>query len=124
MAICTHPTKPGRVYVGGAAISTGTGWNAAIYRCETAVTPMTSTLIGEGVHSDVHVLKVGPALTGAPKNDVWVGCDGGVFTSPADGDAGTFLPRNDGLAVLEPGYVASHPSNPGIVAAGFQDNGT
>ena len=51
----------------------------------------------------------------------WVGCDGGLFRSDADGDSGTFANRNDGLAVMQPGYVASHPTNPGIVAAGFQD---
>jgi hypothetical protein len=55
---------------------------------------------------------------------VWIGCDGGLFRSDSDGDPSTFSNRNDGLAVLQPGYVASHPTNPGIVGAGFQDNGT
>ena len=70
-------------------------------------------------------MRVGPAGPSDPtKRTVWVGCDGGLFRSDADGDAGTFANRNDGLAVLQPGYVASHPTNPGIVVAGFQDNGT
>jgi hypothetical protein len=124
MCIAAHPTA-GQIYVGGAAISTSTGWNGAIYRCQIAGTTATPTPIGEGVHPDVHVLRVGPAAPSQPtKKTVWVGCDGGLFRSDADGDVGTFANRNDGLAVLQPGYVASHPTNPGIVAAGFQDNGT
>ena len=125
MCIAAHPTTAGRIYVGGAAVSTSTGWNGAFYRCEIAGTTATPTLIGEGVHSDVHIVRIGPAAPGQPgQRTVWVGCDGGLFRSDADGDAGTFSNRNDGLAVLQPGYVASHPTNPGIVAAGFQDNGT
>jgi hypothetical protein len=125
MCIAAHPSMAGLIYVGGAAISTSTGWNGSIYRCQIAGTAATPTLIGEGVHPDVHVLRVGPAAPSQPTmRTVWVGCDGGLFRSDSDGDAGTFANRNDGLAVLQPGYVASHPTNPGIVAAGFQDNGT
>jgi hypothetical protein len=125
MCIAAHPSTAGQIYVGGAAVSTSTGWNGAVYRCQIAGTAATPTLIGEGVHSDVHIIRVGPAAPSQPsKRTVWIGCDGGLFRSDSDGDAGTFANRNDGLAVLQPGYVASHPTNPGIVAAGFQDNGT
>jgi len=125
MCIAVHPTVAGRLYVGGAAASTPTGYNGAIYRCELAGTTLTPTLIGEGTHPDVHVLRVGPIGPPVPAaHTVWVGCDGGLFRSDSDGDPNTFVNRNDGLAVLQPGYVASHPTNPGIVVAGFQDNGT
>ena len=125
MCITVHPDVPSRIYVGGAAVKIDGEYNGAIYRCETTASAVTPTLIGEGVHSDVHVLRVGPkADNTATDRTVWVGCDGGVFRSDAGGDAKTFRSRNDGLAVLEPGYVASHPTNAGIVAAGFQDNGT
>jgi hypothetical protein len=128
MCIAVHPTVPGRLYVGGAAVKTTTGYNGAIYRCELAGTVLTPTMIGEGVHPDVHVLRVSPTAPPPPpppaSHDVWAGCDGGLFHSDSDGDPGTFVNCNDGLAVLEPGYVASHPTNPGIVVAGFQDNGT
>jgi hypothetical protein len=125
MCITTHPTVAGRIYVGGAVVQNGIVYDAAIYRCDTATVPMAPVYVGLGVHSDVHVLRVGPVVTAnAPKREVWVGCDGGLFHSNADGDNGTFVPRNDGLAVLEAGYVASHPTNPGVVAVGFQDNGT
>lgn len=125
MCIAAHPTTPGRVYIGGAAASTSTGYNGAIYRCETTATAVTPTMIGEGTHADVHILRVGPSPSGpGGKRAVWTGTDGGVFRSDADGDPGTFVARNDGLAVLQPGFVANHPTNPGIVVAGFQDNGT
>ncbi len=124
MCIAVHPDITDRVYVGGAAVSIDNQWNGAIYRCETTTSAATPTLIGEGVHSDVHVLRVGPRPSGTTKRAVWVGCDGGVFRSDEDGDPRTFRNRNDGLAVLEPGFIACHPTNAGIVAAGFQDNGT
>jgi len=125
MCITTHPTVAGRVYIGGATVSTSTGWNGAIYRCETTATAVTPTLIGEGTHADVHVLRVGGVSpTDGTKRVVWAGTDGGLFRSDADGDPGTFTNRNDGLAVLQPGWIANHPTNPGIVVAGFQDNGT
>ena len=125
MCIAVHPTVAGRIYVGGAAAGTSSGWNGAIYRCEASGTTLTPTMIGEGTHSDVHVLRVGPPPpSDATKHTVWTGTDGGIFRSDADGDAGTFVNRNDGVAVLQPGFIANHPTNPGIVVAGFQDNGT
>jgi hypothetical protein len=125
MCIAAHPTTAGQVYVGGAAISISDEWNGAVYRCDISGTKATPKLIGDGVHADDHVIRIGPAAPTQPgKRTVWIGCDGGLFRSDSDGDSGTFVNRNDGLAVLQPGYVASHPTNPGIVAAGFQDNGT
>jgi hypothetical protein len=125
MAIAADPSVAGRVFIGGATVSTPTGYNAALYRCDTKDGKAHPTLIGEGVHADVHALRVWPAPPAtAAKHTVWVGCDGGLFRSDSDGDPGSFADSNDGLAVLEPGFVASHPTNPGIVVAGFQDNGT
>jgi hypothetical protein len=125
MCIAAHPTVAGRVYVGGSGLTTSGEWNAALYRCETTATACTATLIGVGVHADEHMIRVGPAAPTVPtKRTLWVGCDGGIFRSESDGDPGSFVARNDGLAVLEPGFVASHPTNAGLLAAGFQDNGT
>ncbi len=125
MCIEVHPTVAGRIYIGGAAASTPSGWNGAIYRCDTTATDVNPTMIGEGTHSDVHVLRAGPPPPDQPtKHTLWTGTDGGLFRSDADGDPGTFVNRNDGVAVLQPGFIANHPTNPGIVVAGFQDNGT
>lgn len=125
MCVTVHPTVAGRVFIGGSAVDVGGQWNGAIYRCETTATAITTaTMVGEGVHADVHVVRVGGPGADPTKRTVLVGCDGGMFRSESEGDPRTFTPQNDGLAVLEPGYVASHPTNAGIVAAGFQDNGT
>jgi hypothetical protein len=128
MCVAVHPTVAGRIYIGGAAESTSTGYNGAIYRWNTTAAsapPTNPAMIGEGTHSDVHVLRVGPPPPGQPtKRTVWAGTDGGMFRSDSDGDPGTFVNRNDGLAVLQPGFVANHPTNPGVAVAGFQDNGT
>ncbi|PZR93411.1 MAG: hypothetical protein DLM67_13710 [Candidatus Nephthysia bennettiae] len=132
MCIALHPALPLRLYVGGAASGNPSiGYNGAIYRCTFAGTVLTATPIGKGTHPDVHVLRVGPVappevppLPAPPRHSMWVGCDGGVFRSSRDGDPDSFSATNDGLAVLQPGYVAAHPTNPGIVVAGFQDNGT
>ena len=124
MCIAAHPTVVGRVYLGGSIALISGVWNAALHRCETTATAVTPTLIGDGVHGDVHTLRLGPPGPDPARRTLWVGCDGGIFRSDADGDPSTFQPTHDGLAVLQPGYVASHPTNAGIVAAGFQDNGT
>ncbi|WP_187429771.1 hypothetical protein ROLI_015720 [Roseobacter fucihabitans] len=71
------------------------------------------TFIGEGIHPDVHaVTQAGTTL--------WVGCDGGVFRR----NGGVNQAMNAGLALAEPGYIASHPGLDGPVMAGTQDNGT
>ena len=124
IAIVAHPDAPERLFVGGSAVDVGGQWNAALYRLDITGTSANATMVGVGVHSDVHSIQMGPLDSGGTHRSVWVGCDGGVFRSVTDGAAGTFLPRNLGLATLEPGFVACHPTNDGIVAAGMQDNGT
>ncbi len=78
------------------------------------------TYIGNAVHADVHALRFVNAPGGV---ELWVGCDGGVFRSRRGGDRHTFTPCNGGLAVLECGYVTSHPTNDALVVSGTQDNG-
>lgn len=78
--------------------------------------------IGNNVHADVHsIVLPGPT---APNRQVWVGCDGGVYLSTRSGRVNTFASRATGLAVLQAGFVAPHPTSTHFVAAGFQDNGT
>lgn len=78
-------------------------------------------LIGNNVHADVHAIRLaGPS--GATRQ-VWVACDGGVFLSSQRGRCNTFLSRVTGLAVLEVGFVAQHPTSSHFVAIGCQDAG-
>jgi len=126
-----------RLYYGGSAFSpTGTGgWVASLWAVDVqaglavVAAPGLSTLadsatdaglIGNTVHSDVHVIR----LVGAPgSRTVWVGCDGGVFVSSVGGRAHSFASRGGGLATLEAGFVASHPLSGHTLAIGVQDNG-
>ncbi len=78
-------------------------------------------LIGNNVHADVH--RVVP-VTVAGDRHVWVGCDGGVYHSSQAGRVNSFASRCTGLAVLQPTFVAAHPTSHHFVASGFQDNGT
>jgi hypothetical protein len=136
LAITVHPDNKDIVVLGGAAVYADNQWSASIFKCTIAAaggglnagflptnqnTPANDpTFIGNGVHSDVHqlrFLKVGTDF------HMWVGCDGGVFRSRNSGNQYTFLASNSGLAVLEPGFVASHPESDAFVIVGAQDNG-
>ncbi|MEP7115784.1 MAG: hypothetical protein ABI862_21145, partial [Ilumatobacteraceae bacterium] len=125
ICLAVNPENPSQLFVGGSGLSTHGEWNAGLYSLSVSGDEVDPTLIGVGVHADVHIIRVGPRITSAqPPRSVWIGCDGGVFRSANDGNEGSFVTRNFELATLEPGYVACHPTNEGIVAAGMQDNGT
>jgi hypothetical protein len=85
------------------------------------------SFIGFGVHPDVHALRFVPIAGGGTQ--IWVACDGGIYRS-TQGDADnrvvkrTFASQNDGLATLQTGYVATHPSVEGYLLTGAHDNGT
>jgi hypothetical protein len=86
-----------------------------------AATPSAdATYRGLGVHADGHAIAFPSDGSATP---VWVGCDGGVFVS-ATGAAGTFQPRNVGIAITELGYLADWPTTDAAAFAGCQDNGT
>jgi hypothetical protein len=141
-AIAVHPTRPERLVLGGATESADREWSASLYLASVtgpaggnyqfgftagAGDPTAdASFIGNGVHPDVHCTRF-VAVPGA--TELWVGCDGGVFRSQ-QGDAdntavrNTFVSRNTGIASLECGYVATHPSVDGYTLAGTQDNGT
>jgi hypothetical protein len=129
LAIAVHPDNPNQIVVGGAALSINQLSNAALFRFNIVgqnsgfanqVHPeLDPTYIGAGVHPDIHqvqIVKVGGQF------HVWVACDGGVFRSP-DGTRDSFGARNTGLAILECGFVASHPESDAFVVTGAQDNG-
>jgi hypothetical protein len=86
-----------------------------------AATPSSdATYRGLGVHSDGHAIDFPSDGSATP---VWIGCDGGVFVSTT-GTAGTFQPRNVGLAITELGYLANWATTDAASLAGCQDNGT
>ncbi|HET6159920.1 MAG TPA: hypothetical protein VFE34_16360 [Dongiaceae bacterium] len=149
LAIAAHPDKPDEVILGGNAVQSeqtlkmvngkktfeGGEWSAALFRltitadggdftCNFDQTLQDypsnddKTYIGNNVHSDVHTVRFA-----AGGSHVWVGCDGGAYRSTQKGDSYTYIARNNGLAVIEAGYVANHPTCDGALIIGTQDNG-
>jgi hypothetical protein len=127
MAIAIAPDNLNRVYVGGAGVNLGGDWSAALYRLEVSAPgpegsfSATSAYIGDTVHADVHAL----AFTPGQPNQLWVGCDGGVFCSvqPPTGGPNVFAACNTGLATLMMISLAQHPTQAAVLFGGTQDNG-
>jgi hypothetical protein len=140
MAVAVDPTNADVVVLGGSAVEIS---NASLFKCTvqdpngsphlsydkandpTAAVPdgtagSDATFIGRGVHADVHGIRFSARGTGM---DLWVTCDGGVFRSTVGGANHTWQSRNNGLGVLEPGYLACHPTQESVVVVGTQDNG-
>jgi hypothetical protein len=132
IAVAVDPTRPDRVALAGSVLATTTPDGGAVsgdaaitfadvvpagavFRYGAAANPF--TMIGIGVHADVHDLKY--SNNG---NRLWAACDGGVFRSDNPTRPAGFYPRADGIAVVEPNFLGSHPQCEGFVAAGLQDN--
>jgi hypothetical protein len=130
LAIEVDPGAENRIYVGGSGIwlpGVNGEFAAAIYRCDVtppvgaaAITPCTQTHIARSVHADVHALRFRPGSS----QELWVGCDGGVFRT---GDAGatnvSFSSLNVGLATLTLTGLVAHPQEESWAFCGAQDNG-
>lgn len=80
-----------------------------------------SGLVGNGIHADVHAVRVVTLADGS--RHVWVTCDGGVYVSERGGRVNTFQSRGTGLAAIEAGFMAHHPTSSHYCALGAQDNG-
>jgi hypothetical protein len=142
LALAVAPDDVNRVYVGGAAVLSdgihdepngGGEWAAALYRCEISYSRRTkrytakATYIGGAIHADVHALVFAPG----DSNQLYVGCDGGVFysTQPAAdpeepaNQNGLFQPRNGGLATMTMNFLGLHPTEDAVFFCGTQDNG-
>jgi hypothetical protein len=142
-AIAVHPTRPERIIFAGQNIVVDGAQCAAMYlgnvtgpvggnfrfdfTSPAAHPERDDSFIGFGVHPDVHALRFVPIAGGGTQ--IWVACDGGIYRS-TQGDADnrvvkrTFASQNDGLATLQTGYVATHPSVEGYLLTGAHDNGT
>ncbi len=127
--LAVDPLNENTVYIGGSGVDQPAGdeFSAAIYRI--TVTPpaaaavstaSTSRLIGRRCHADVHALVMRPGSS----DELWVGCDGGVFwTGNARGTGNLFESRNTGLATLTLAGLTAHPTEETWAFAGAQDNG-
>ncbi|MDQ3248085.1 MAG: hypothetical protein M3Q45_02640, partial [Chloroflexota bacterium] len=140
LAIAVAPDDVNRLYIGGSIVlSDGIkpaawgDWSGSLYRCEITVNTQTknasaaATYIGGSIHGDLHTLVFAPG----DANQLWVGCDGGVFHSSkptvnpleAKHADGLFEARNTGLATLTMNYLSQHPTEEAVLFCGTQDNG-
>jgi photosystem II stability/assembly factor-like uncharacterized protein len=124
LAIAVDPVDATMLYVGGSYFDDNQTYPGSIWRCQVSnaggALSMTSVSIGTQTHADVHVLTHTP---GDP-NSLWATCDGGIFLNRDPRNSDNFAPRNIGLACLCPTFFAQHPTDPGILLCGLQDNGT
>ncbi|MEO5588052.1 MAG: hypothetical protein ABIS03_00600 [Gemmatimonadaceae bacterium] len=127
LAVTVHPDDSKTVVIAGAARLDDGDYSAEMFRLKIggtdALPTATPTFAGSGIHPDVHALEW--SGMSAATRQLWVGCDGGVFrraVTPA-GPLGVGEARNNGLATLQTGFVASHPRSEGHVISGLQDNG-
>ncbi len=124
LTIAVDPTDINLVYLGGSYADVqpfpGSVWRCAVQTSGTGYMVGASASIGTRAHADVHVLTHSP---GDP-DMLWCGCDGGVFLNRDPRGSGEFSSQNTGLACLCSNFIAQHPTDPGILFTGLQDNGT
>ena len=154
LTIAADPAVAGQLIIGGAALEvTANDWNAALWLVQVRAAGPTGwqlsftpppppppppalqpavetyngtqdpTYIGADVHPDVHCATWTTSQAVGARH-VWIGCDGGIYRSAAEGALHTFLARNTGIGSLQPGWIASNPASLHDIVIGTQDNGT
>jgi hypothetical protein len=124
LAIAVDPNAINRVYLGGSYAEVDP-FPASVWRADVQATGTTwrfanAASIGTHAHADVHVLVVTPD----DSDELWCGCDGGVFLNRDPSGTGEFASQNSGIACLCCNFIAQHPTDPHVLFTGLQDNGT
>jgi photosystem II stability/assembly factor-like uncharacterized protein len=124
LAMAVVPGNPDIIYIGGDSTSSypfsGNIERCLIQKSGASYKVKTAIPIGTHAHADIHTLVHTP---GDP-TELWCGCDGGVFLNRNPTGTGQFASQNSGLACLCTNFFAQHPTDPGVLLAGLQDNGT
>jgi hypothetical protein len=124
LAIAVDPVDGNLIYLGGSYANLDP-WPGSIWRCTitqqgTGYNVSASASIGTHAHADIHAL----VHTPDDANELWCGCDGGVFLNRDCKGAGEFSSQNNGLSSLCCNFIGQHPTDPNILFTGLQDNGT
>ncbi len=127
-ALAVDPNNVNTIYMGGSTTFISSQWSAEIRHG--AVTSsgagagltysVTATSIGGGAHADMHHL----VFTATSSTELWAATDGGLFRSNNAGSTASFEQRNVGLQTLTMNHMGQHPTEPAVIFAGAQDNGT
>ena len=124
LALAVDPADINRLYLGGSYTDTqpfpGSIWRADVKTSGAGFAFANARAIGTHAHADVHVLVHSPA----DPQELWCGCDGGVFLNRDPGGTGEFAGMNTGLSCLCSNFIAQHPTDPNILFTGLQDNGS
>ena len=124
VAIAIDPNNVNRVYLGGSYTNISP-YPGSVWRADVRATGQNwrftgHAAIGTHAHADVHWL----IHTPGESDELWCGCDGGVFLNRNPGGTGEFAAQNTGLSCLCSNFIAQHPTDPNILFTGLQDNGT
>jgi photosystem II stability/assembly factor-like uncharacterized protein len=112
--LAVAPDRDGQVYLGAIEAYRGDlSGNSWTWLC---ISNKGAT--GDSIHPDQHAIAFEP---GHP-DTIYVGNDGGLYTSPDRGV--TWRHRNNGLVVSEFEYLAQDATSAGWLLGGLQDNGT
>lgn len=107
MSIAVSPTSPAKVYFSGFQVQESTDSGATFH------------VISSAIHVDQHTLVFDPQSS----STIYVGCDGGIFTTTDDGVTWGTLNTNLAISQFYPGISVS-TTNANAVIGGTQDNGT
>lgn len=122
MPIYVEPGEESILYTGGAGTSTAGVVPSSFMRSDdsgaTFVDKVRSGDASTALHADMHAITSWP---GQP-NRVWVGNDGGVWRSDDRGN--NWIDVNNNLQLTQFAGCDLHPSDPGVMYGGSQDNGT
>lgn len=140
LAIAIKPDDVNQIFIGGCAVESDREGNirkptgyadqcGALYRCTITVKSEGGKIqgveadvdyIGASVHPDIHTI----VFTPDNPNEMWVGCDGGIFHTILEPQKKVqFEARNNGLQTLSMTYLTIHPERDEILFCGTQDNG-
>jgi photosystem II stability/assembly factor-like uncharacterized protein len=124
LTIAVDPSNANLIYLGGDRTDSppfpGSVWRCVVSQTGANFKISSASSIGTHAHADVHVLIHTP---GEP-NELWCGCDGGLFLNRDPAGTGQFVSQNNGLSCLCSNFIAQHPTDPNILFTGLQDNGT
>jgi PKD repeat protein len=115
MDVAAHPFDADEVHIAG--IHTWKSHNGGLsFELTSYWVPGTAASLGVGYnHADVDLLKF-------YGNTLWVGTDGGIFSSVDHAES--FQDRSVGLGIREFYKIGVSKTNPNVVTGGSQDNGT
>jgi hypothetical protein len=127
-ALAVDPNNVNTIYMGGSTKLISGQWSSEIHHGAISSSgsgsgltySVTATSIGGGAHADVHHLMFTPTSS----TQLWVATDGGLFRANNAGTSASFEQRNVGLQTLTMNHMGQHPTEPAVIFAGAQDNGT